>query len=172
MSARGPRAPRPFHVCFVCSGNICRSPYAEAILRRLARESGLGDRVRASSLGTLGIEGSPAHEWTIRAAAERGEDLLPFRSRAIDPARAAEADLLVALAREHLGAVREVLARLPRPPPFWLITAPGLAEIPADREGIADPIGVEGEEYRRALAAIDAALPPLWAAIRKLIPVE
>lgn len=166
-----PAGAPPFHICFVCSGNICRSPYAEAMFRRLAEEHGLGERLRASSLGTLGIEGVPAHEWTLEVAAERGSNLIAFRSRALDADRAAEADLLVALGEEHLAAIAALDEDLPRPPRLWLITAPGVEPPPAGEAGIPDPVGAEPDEYRRALAAIDEALPPLLDAVRRLAGV-
>jgi protein-tyrosine phosphatase len=39
-------------ICFVCLGNICRSPTAEAVMRHLVAEAGLGDRIRVDSAGT------------------------------------------------------------------------------------------------------------------------
>jgi protein-tyrosine-phosphatase len=141
----------------------------------MAEDRGLGDRIRASSLGTLGIEGRPAHEWTIEVAAEKGADLIAFRSRGLDPARAAEADLLVALGHEHLPHIREIVKGLPAHPRVWLISAPGVDAIPEHggalgREGIPDPVAAkDAAEYRLALAAIDGALPALWESVRGLV---
>jgi len=45
---------RTFSICFVCTGNICRSPTAEAIMRRLVEERGLSDRILIASAGTGG----------------------------------------------------------------------------------------------------------------------
>ncbi|EGD55771.1 low molecular weight protein-tyrosine-phosphatase [Gordonia neofelifaecis] len=54
-------SPRQLHVCFVCSGNICRSPMAESIFTAAVEEEGLTDRVRVSSAGTGGWHiGEPA----------------------------------------------------------------------------------------------------------------
>jgi protein-tyrosine phosphatase len=155
----------PFHVCFVCSGNICRSPYAEALLRDTADRHGLSARIRASSLGTFGIEGQPAHPWTVRVAAERGMDLAGFRSRGVDVERLGEVDLVVALAQDHVAELR---ARFPEAPPVWLITAPGLPSPPPGIDGVPDPVGFEEVDYRKSLREIESALPPLWAAIRAL----
>lgn len=54
-------SPRKLHVCFVCSGNICRSPMAESIFAAAVDEAGLSDRVRVTSAGTGGWHvGEPA----------------------------------------------------------------------------------------------------------------
>jgi protein-tyrosine phosphatase len=41
----------PYRICFVCSGNICRSPTAEAVLRRRLADAGLADQVEVDSAG-------------------------------------------------------------------------------------------------------------------------
>lgn len=46
--------PQPFSVCFVCTGNICRSPIAESVFRARVDEAGLGGLVRVESAGTDG----------------------------------------------------------------------------------------------------------------------
>ena len=44
--------PPPYRVCMVCSGNICRSPMAEVVLRAMLDDAGLADRVSVDSAGT------------------------------------------------------------------------------------------------------------------------
>jgi protein-tyrosine phosphatase len=155
--------PPPFRVCFVCSGNICRSPYAEVLLRRMAAEQGLADRIEASSLGTLGIEGHAAHEMTAQIAAESDMTLISFRSRGTNRERVAAVDLLIGLAPEHVRELREQFPEVD-PGQIWLITDPGGTA--DDVDGIPDPIGTGEDEYRGALAAIDAVFPALWRAIQ------
>lgn len=85
-----------FRVCFVCTGNICRSPMAETVLKRLASRSGLGDRVSISSAGTGDWHvGEPADERTLLALATRGYDASGHRGRQFDPAWFDELDLVV-----------------------------------------------------------------------------
>jgi protein-tyrosine phosphatase len=65
----------PYRICFVCSGNICRSPMAEAVLRRLAADAGLGDRIAVDSAGTGEWHiGERADLRTLRALAATGYD--------------------------------------------------------------------------------------------------
>lgn len=70
-------------VLFVCLGNICRSPAAEAVLRAKARERGL--KVYVDSAGTGGWHvGDPPDPRMQRAAARRGYDLTRLRARQVD----------------------------------------------------------------------------------------
>lgn len=63
-------------VCFVCLGNICRSPTAEGVFRHLVREAGLTDRIRIDSAGTAAYHvGEPPDRRSAQAAAERGVEL-------------------------------------------------------------------------------------------------
>ncbi len=153
----------PLDVCVICSGNICRSPYAEAVIRRAVAGQGWEDHVKVRSAGTLQIVGQPAHEMTLNVAAERGLNLIAFRSSALDDTCLAEADLIIALGREHLPWLRK---RIPAAPPHvWLITAPGEAEPPEDDPGILDPVGFGDDDYRVALDAIDATISRVIEAI-------
>ena len=71
------------HVLFVCTGNICRSPLAEALLRR---ELGLRgtDGVQVSSAGTGAWEGAPTSEGAYLVALENGLDLSAHGETAYD----------------------------------------------------------------------------------------
>ncbi|GIU96299.1 MAG: hypothetical protein KatS3mg013_0102 [Actinomycetota bacterium] len=88
-------------ILVVCTGNVCRSPIAEGLLRRaLGRR--LGDEApQVTSAGTDGWAGSGATDLAIRAAAERGVDIASHVARRLEPGDVEEADLVVAMAREH-----------------------------------------------------------------------
>jgi len=91
-----------FRVCFVCSGNICRSPMAEVVFRDLATKAGFGTRVSSSSAGTGDWHvGEPADQRAVTALARRGYDGATHRARQFDPEWFAELDLIVALDRSH-----------------------------------------------------------------------
>jgi len=63
-------------VCFVCLGNICRSPTAEGVFRHLVQEAGLSDRIEIDSAGTAAYHvGEPPDRRSAGAAAERGVTL-------------------------------------------------------------------------------------------------
>jgi len=95
-------------VIFVCTGNICRSPMAEAVFRDLAERQGLGSRIVSRSAGTGDWHlGERADHRTIDALARRGYDGSLHRARQFTAASFAENDLVVALDRTHERILRE-----------------------------------------------------------------
>jgi protein-tyrosine phosphatase len=97
-------------ILFVCMGNICRSPTAEGVMRRLLGDAGLTDRVEVESAGTGGWHaGEPPDERAALAARRRGVELAGS-ARQVRPADFRRFDLLIAMDRANL---RELLAIAP-----------------------------------------------------------
>ena len=97
-------------ILFVCMGNICRSPTAEGVMRRLLDDAGLADRVEVESAGTGGWHaGEPPDERATLAARRRGVTL-EGAARQVRADDFESFDLLIALDRSNL---RELLARAP-----------------------------------------------------------
>ncbi|GAA5145597.1 low molecular weight protein-tyrosine-phosphatase [Microbacterium pseudoresistens] len=97
-----------FRVIFVCTGNICRSPMAEAVLRDIATAHGLGDRVLSSSAGTGDWHvGERADARTLDALTRRGYDGSQHRARQFTYDSFAENDLVIALDRTHERSLRQ-----------------------------------------------------------------
>jgi protein-tyrosine phosphatase len=72
-------------VLFVCTGNICRSPTAEAVFRHKVLQAGLGTRFHIDSAGTHGYHiGDPPDPRTICTALRRGVDMRDLRARKVD----------------------------------------------------------------------------------------
>jgi protein-tyrosine phosphatase len=99
-----PRDPgRPYRICLVCLGNICRSPTAEVVLAAELGRRGLGDAVRVDSAGTG--DWHVGHRMDARARAElagRGYDGAAHRARQFEPSWLAERDLVLAMDRHNL----------------------------------------------------------------------
>ena len=99
-------------VVFVCTGNICRSPTAEGVFRKLAADAGLAERILVDSAGTHGYHvGEPPDPRTREAAARRGYDLSPLRARQFERQDFSRFDLVLAMDRDN----HAILARLAQP---------------------------------------------------------
>lgn len=94
-------------VLFVCMGNICRSPTAEGVFRKLLRERRLEGRVEVDSAGTHGYHvGESPDPRTQRAAAARGYDLSSIRARKVAAQDLEYFDLVLAMDRNNLEVLR------------------------------------------------------------------
>lgn len=97
---------------FVCTGNICRSPLGEGLLRHLAEEEGLGRLIHIDSAATHDYEvGDPPDQRSIAAGKRRGIDISNQRARQIDPTDFDRFDIIIAMDRGH----RTILRRLAPP---------------------------------------------------------
>ena len=95
------------HITFVCTGNICRSPMAEGLLRHALGERGI-EGVTVSSTGTWGLDGSSATEFAAAAARASGVDLGAHRARTFSEPLADEADLILAMTSVHLREAEDM----------------------------------------------------------------
>jgi protein-tyrosine phosphatase len=100
-------------VLFVCTGNICRSPTAEAVFRKLAEDAGAGETIVADSAGTHGYHiGEPPDPRSQAVAAGRGYDLSRLRARRFERADFLRFDLILAMDSDHYS----ILSRMAEPP--------------------------------------------------------
>ncbi|MGW4223946.1 low molecular weight protein-tyrosine-phosphatase [Streptomyces bauhiniae] len=97
-----------YRVCFVCTGNICRSPMAESVFRARVAEAGLDGLIEADSAGTGGWhEGDPADPRTVSVLDEHGYGT-EHVARQFQPSWFGRLDLVIALDTGHLKALRRL----------------------------------------------------------------
>lgn len=149
------------HVLFVCLGNICRSPSAEGIFRRLLDERGLTPRVRVDSCGIGSWHvGKAPDPRACDAAARRGVDLSELRARQLADDDFERFDVLVAMDHDNLAAIEA------RRPPHSQVPARlfmGYAGQP-DR-AVPDPYFGGDQGFDEVLDLIEAASRGLLADI-------
>jgi protein-tyrosine phosphatase len=152
----------PVRVLFVCLGNICRSPTAEAVFRDLLAREAPGLGVEADSAGTHGYHtGSEPDERSIAAAARRGIEMHGLRARTVSPGDFERFDLLLAM---DLPVYRRLLRMAPPDRRdrvrLFLDYAPGLG-----RREVPDPYSGGPEGFEDVLDLVEAAARGLLAAL-------
>jgi len=99
---------------FVCTGNICRSPTADGIMRARIRDAGLADRISCDSAGMHGYHaGDPPDPRSITTARQFGVELGDLRARKMVPSDLDTFDIIAAMENAHL---RQIRALRPEPP--------------------------------------------------------
>ena len=126
---------------FVCTGNTCRSPLAEAIARKIAIARGQSD-VDVASAGTSAWSGAPASDGALLVGMERRLDLSPHRSQALSRELVHESDLVLVMGPQHLERA-EALGGAGK---SYLLA--DYASEGASQRAISDPVGAGLDVYR------------------------
>ena len=133
-----------FTVLIVCTGNTCRSPMGEGILRSLLPPD-LADQVTVRSAGTGAVGGVPATTLAVGTTQGRGIDIRTHRSTEITADLIRAADLILCMEPPHVARVRELAPD--KAEQIHLITEQSAEKTDAARLGIMDPIGGSAVEY-------------------------
>lgn len=153
-------------VLFVCLGNICRSPTAEGVMRRLVADAGLASRIEVRSAGTHAYHvGDGADPRSARAARRRGYDLSAHRARRVEESDFDRYDYVLAMDDENLRHLRALAARVGREPRAEIRRLLDLA--PAVKfDEVPDPYSRGDEGFELVLDMIESAAEALLEDIR------
>lgn len=160
-AAHRPDVDTRFHVCVVCSGNICRSPIGEQVLRAAIADAGLAARVRVSSAGTGDWHiGQGANPRAVRALRAAGFPPSEHVAHMITPTELDGIDLVLAADRGHLRELRDITGE---PEKVVLLRTFDPA---AGGDEVPDPYYGPDSGFDEVLAMTVASMPGIVRAIR------
>lgn len=153
----------PTSVLFVCTGNICRSPTAEAVMRTRVAAAGLDGAVAVDSAGTHGYHvGEPPDARSVAAGQLRGYDFTGQRARRLSARDFETFDLILALDRSHMAAMEQARpAKSAAKLSLLMDFAPD-----AGTRDVPDPYYGGRHGFEHTLDLIEAAVDGLIDAIR------
>jgi RpiB/LacA/LacB family sugar-phosphate isomerase len=148
-------------ILIVCTGNVCRSPMAEALLQHMTRDKA---DLRVMSAGLGALDGMPASDYAVEAVSEKGLDLTRFRSAMLRAEMVQRADFIFTMTRQQQETLQTLYPQAAEKT-FILRefedVAPGLSK------DIQDPIGMPLAAYRRTRDQIEKALDKVIEFIRQ-----
>ena len=148
-------------ILFVCTGNTCRSPLAEAIARRILADSGKTN-VIVESAGTNAWQGAPPSDEALLIGVERNLDLSGHRSRRLTPEMVEASDLVLVMSPEHLTQVRQM------DPTANAYLLAGYGSDEGSSHAIADPFGGSLDDYRETADELERELKGILGRIKAM----
>jgi protein-tyrosine phosphatase len=152
-------------LCFVCLGNICRSPIGEGVMRHLLHDAGLGDVVEVDSAGTAGYHAGEPPDARARAAGRRLGVEVSGRARQFKRTDFERFDYVLAMDRSNFEDLAELAGDSERRKRLHLLrsfdpASPAGASVP-------DPYYGGDEDFDDVVRICFAACAPLLEALRR-----
>jgi protein-tyrosine phosphatase len=155
LTGEAPQPAAQTRILMVCTGNICRSPTAEGVLRHKLAQAGLQGVFGVASAGTQGYHtAEPPDPRAVRAAAARGYDLSRIKARPMRPDDFVAHQWILAMDRSHLEWLRK---RAPQAGPARLGLLMPFASRHMGLDEVPDPYYGGPEGFERVLDMIDDA---------------
>jgi protein-tyrosine-phosphatase len=149
-------------ILLICTGNSCRSPMAEQILRQKLQQHGV-EGIQVSSAGAATEDGFPAHPLAVGVCLDHGVKLNQHRSRRLTQNMVESADLILAMTDSHVNLLSQLYPE--KAANTHLLKVYGRNSVPEDRE-IADPIGMDRTEYERCFRELETELERIVQILR------
>jgi protein-tyrosine phosphatase len=153
-------------ILFVCTGNICRSPMAEGLLRHMLAVRSV-NWVRVRSAGTHAMDGRPAEPHAIAAARELGADISAHRARSLDRDLVEQADLILVMEQEHADLIARVLPPARQAEALHLLAPYSSTH---NRLEVDDPYGQPLDAYRTCIHFIQQCLTGVLYRLARIEP--
>ena len=141
-------------ILFICTGNTCRSPMAECMMRALLASRGKTN-IHVLSAGTYALSGAPASTGAQRAMQRRGLSLAGHKSCAVTGVLLETCDLIVGLTQNHIAQLRMMYPHCATPMLCF------------DDPPVSDPYGCDDDAYEQAARDIQRQLPALLQQLDK-----
>jgi len=144
------------NILFVCTGNICRSPFAEGLFNELVEKKGV-QNLAARSAGLFALPGNQATYLAQQVAAEYKVNLAEHQARLVTAELTACSDLILAMEKHHWDSV---VTHFPETSDRVRLLR-HFARYGSRKRGIADPYGLDYEAYRFCFLDIEDAVSGL-----------
>lgn len=153
------------NVLIVCTGNVCRSPMAKALIRKEIEDRGLDSDIAVDSAGTYAMVEHPASRGSVSAMAQRDLDISEHRAKQLTTDLVNQADVILVMEERHR---RSIFVTWPRAVMKTLL----LSELSGDHAGIDDPYGGEQWQYNQAAEIIEGYVQRGMSTLLKRLGVD
>ena len=154
-----------YHILIVCTGNICRSPMAEGLIKDMLSKA-MQARISVSSAGTHAIHGNHASDFAVQVMQTCGVDIAGHRARMLSKTMLKQANLVLAMEKNHLNYIRLMsflsMKKVHRISEFDKTSEP---------YDLPDPIGGDMDQYRASAILLKTCLKGVYAYLEETLQI-